>query len=137
MGAVRAACPFFSTCENNSYCDAVTAAVRAEAQAAALDTLLAGPLLTDEERDVVRWGKNARVSVPKRFAGAGPHAATYRSATAAEALVGWLYLTRPSRLAAVMEYVGLGGPVDVEAALLAARRSDGGGGSSNDSDKGE
>lgn len=115
---------FFPPARTTAYCDAVTAAVRAEAQAAALETLLAGPLLTEEERDVVRWGRNARVSVPRRFAGAGPHAATYRAATAVEALVGWLYLTRPARLAAVMEYVGLGGPADVEAALAGARRSD-------------
>lgn len=123
---------FFPPARTTVYCDAVTAAVRAEAQAAALETLLAGPLLTDEERDVVRWGRNARVSVPRRFAGAGPHAATYRAATAAEALVGWLYLTQPSRLAAVMEYVGLGGPPDVAEALATARRSDDGGSEESD-----
>lgn len=126
---------FFPPARTTAYCDAVTAAVRAEAQAAALETLLSGPLLTDEERDVVRWGRNARVSVPKRFAGAGPHAATYRAATAAEALVGWLYLTAPDRLHAVMGYVGLGGPEDVAAALVGARRADeGGGGGSGGSD---
>ncbi len=60
--------------------------VAAPAQAAAVERLL--PLLTEEETDVLRRGRNtAPHSVPK--------AATrgeYQSATGLEALFGWLYL---------------------------------------------
>ena len=47
------------------------------------------PLLTGEERDVFRRGRNANVHTI-------PHSvdrATYQAATALEALFGWLYLT--------------------------------------------
>lgn len=134
--------------------DLVTASVRAEAQAAFAEALEAGGFLSDEEKDVLRWGKNAKVTVPKRFVGgkekdrgprggggkgkwgsnnnnnnkgnvssaaaeaaanksvavSGPHANVYRSATALECLVGYLYVADPRRLHAVMRYVGLGGP---------------------------
>ncbi|MBR3561735.1 MAG: ribonuclease III [Oscillospiraceae bacterium] len=46
------------------------------------------PLLTEEERDVFRRGRNANVHTV-------PHSAdraTYQTATALEALFGWLYL---------------------------------------------
>lgn len=118
---------FFPPARVTAYYDAVTATVRAEAQAAALETLLAGPLLTPEETDVVRWGRNAKVTVPKRFGAAagGPHADVYRAATALEALVGYLYLTAPPRLHTVMRYLGLGGPDD--AAGEAVESGQGGG----------
>jgi ribonuclease-3 family protein len=148
-------------------CDLVTASVRAEAQAAFAERLEAGGFLSEGERDVLRWGRNAKVTMPKRFVGgkakdngprggakgkkkdegsaasssssssssssppptktvvSGPHANVYRSATALECLVGYLYVTDPRRLHAVMRYLGLGGPGDggeggLAAAALAA-----------------
>ena len=50
----------------------------------------------------------------------GPHANVYRSATALECLVGYLYVTEPTRLHAVVRYLGLGGPEDDEGGLAAA-----------------
>ena len=52
-----------------------------------LEQLLAGPVLSDEERDVIRWGNNAKISIPRRFGKSGTHAKTYRAATAMECLV--------------------------------------------------
>ena len=60
--------------------------VAAPAQAAAMERLL--PLLTDEEADVYRRGRNAHVNhVPKN---ADP--ADYHAATALETLFGYVYL---------------------------------------------
>ena len=61
--------------------------VRAPAQAQAAEILL--PLLTEEESDVYRRGRNAKVNaIPK---GADPK--EYHAATALEALFGYLYLS--------------------------------------------
>lgn len=49
--------------------------------------LHAGDFLTAEERDVLRWGGNAKVTVPPRFSKSGSHAVTYKRATALECLV--------------------------------------------------
>lgn len=46
------------------------------------------PLLTEEEREVFRRGRNANVHTIPRSA----DRATYQTATALEALFGWLYL---------------------------------------------
>ena len=60
--------------------------VCAAAQARFAETLL--PLMTEEERDVFRRGRNARVhSLPKN---AEP--GDYHAATGLECLFGWLYL---------------------------------------------
>ena len=74
--------------------------VAAPAQAAAMERLL--PLLTDEEADVYRRGRNtAPHSVPRAAT-----RAQYQSATGLEALVGWLFLKEEfERLA---ELVGRG-----------------------------
>ena len=65
---------------------ATVAYVAAPAQAAAMERLL--PLLTDEEADVYRRGRNtAPHSVPRAAT-----RAQYQSATGLEALLGWLYL---------------------------------------------
>ena len=95
-----------------AYYDAVTAVVRAEAQAAAVEQLTAGAFLTEAERDVLRWGRNAKVrAIPKRLTGGGEATAgLYRAATALEVLVGWLYVTDPPRLGALMAYLGMGLP---------------------------
>ena len=60
--------------------------VSAPAQAAAIERLL--PILTEQEADVYRRGRNtAPHSVPKAAS-----RAQYQSATGLEALFGWLYL---------------------------------------------
>ncbi len=60
--------------------------VRAQAQAAALEKLV--PLLTEEEKEICRRGRNAKVnSVPKHA-----ELGDYHAATALECLFGWLYL---------------------------------------------
>ncbi|MBQ7713643.1 MAG: ribonuclease III [Oscillospiraceae bacterium] len=65
---------------------AAVALVRAEKQAELSAYVL--PLLNGEERDVFRRGRNANVhTVPQHAA-----RAEYQTATALEALFGWLYL---------------------------------------------
>ena len=62
------------------------ALVRASAQAEAVQRIL--PMLTEEEQDVYRHGRNAKPkSVPRSAS-----TAEYAQATALEALFGWLYL---------------------------------------------
>lgn len=74
--------------------------VSAKAQAGVLDKLM--PLLTAEEQDIVRRGRNAKSkTTPKNAA-----VLDYRHSTALEALVGYLYLTNHSeRLTQLMERV--------------------------------
>ena len=74
--------------------------VAAPAQAAAVERLL--PLLTPEEADVYRWGRNtAPHSVPKAAS-----RAQYQAATGLEALFGWLYLQgRTERLNELFEVI--------------------------------
>ena len=52
-----------------------------------LEQLMAGPILSPEEHDVIRWGGNAKITIPKRFSQSGKHAQTYRAATSIECLV--------------------------------------------------
>ena len=74
--------------------------VAAPAQAAAMERLL--PLLTDEETDVYRRGRNtAPHSVPRAAT-----RAQYQSATGLEARFGWLYLQgRTDRLNQLFEAI--------------------------------
>ena len=74
--------------------------VAAQAQAAAVERLL--PLLTPEEADVYRRGRNtAPHSVPKAAS-----RAQYQAATGLEALFGWLYLQgRTERLNELFEVI--------------------------------
>ena len=74
--------------------------VAAPAQAAAVERLL--PLLTPEEADVYRRGRNtAPHSVPKAAS-----RAQYQAATGLEALFGWLYLQgRTERLNELFEFI--------------------------------
>ena len=65
---------------------ATIALVCAEAQATRAQAIL--PLLTEEEADVFRRGRNAQV----RTVPAHASRAQYGEATALEALLGWLYL---------------------------------------------
>ena len=77
--------------------------VTAPAQAAAVERLL--PLLTPEEADVYRRGRNtAPHSVPKAAS-----RAQYQAATGLEALFGWLYLQgRTERLNELFEVIMAG-----------------------------
>ena len=77
--------------------------VAAPAQAAAVERLL--PLLTPEEADVYRRGRNtAPHSVPRAAS-----RAQYQAATGLEALFGWLYLQgRTERLNELFEVIMAG-----------------------------
>ena len=74
----------------------VVAAVKAEAQARALERLQ--PLLSDEERDLVRRGRNRAGRGPRRG-----EAGLYGLATGFETMVGWLFLQDPQRLAWLLD----------------------------------
>ena len=82
------------------YHQQVVAQVRAEQQAAWVDQL--GPWLTATEQDVLRRGRNASPRGPKRVDGA-----IYQRATGFEALIGYLYLTDPPRLAELLGQIDL------------------------------
>lgn len=71
--------------------DQVVTQVRAESQATHLAVIT--PFLTDPEKDILRRGRNACVTKPRRLS---RH--TYQQATGLEALVGYLHLTNPQRL---------------------------------------
>jgi len=77
---------------------AVVAAVRAEAQVAALQRL--EPLLEEQERDLVRRGRNRAGRGPRRS-----EAAIYGQATGFETMVGWLFLRNPRRLAELLDHL--------------------------------
>ncbi|WP_051235988.1 Mini-ribonuclease 3 [Paenibacillus pinihumi] len=67
-----------------------TSRVSAKAQCALLQRLM--PVLTEEEADIVRRGRNAKSGNPPK--NADPH--DYRQATALECLFGYLYYQRRS-----------------------------------------
>ena len=73
------------------YHSQVVTQVRAESQAVHLSVLL--PYLVDSEKEILRRGRNACVSKPRRLS---RH--TYQQATGLEALIGYLHLTNPERL---------------------------------------
>ncbi|EIE25234.1 ribonuclease III [Coccomyxa subellipsoidea C-169] len=100
---------FFPPGRLTTYYEGVTSQVRAETQETHYQLLLSGKFITEEEREILRWGRNAKVNVPPRFKASGKHAETYKHATAMECLAGYLYLTNPERLHALMDYLGLGG----------------------------
>lgn len=75
--------------------------VRAPAQARAAEKIL--PLLSEEESEVYRRGRNAHVHGVPQNAKAGE----YHAATALEALFGWLYLQgKLDRVEALFEAIG-------------------------------
>ncbi len=77
---------------------AVVAAVRAEAQARALERLQG--VLHPQELDLVRRGRNRAGQGPRRGDGA-----TYGQATGFEALLGWLFLHDPPRLVELLDHL--------------------------------
>ncbi|NJL91999.1 MAG: ribonuclease III [Coleofasciculaceae cyanobacterium SM2_1_6] len=74
-----------------AYHQRVVAQVRAESQAAQLTKIL--PLLTPDELEIVRRGRNAVKKSPKRLA-----VDIYQQATSLETLIGYLYLHDLDRL---------------------------------------
>ncbi|MEO1690851.1 MAG: ribonuclease III domain-containing protein [Cyanobacteria bacterium J06631_6] len=78
-----------------SYHSQVVTQVRAESQAIHLSSLL--PDLTDAEKEILRRGRNACVAKPRRL-----DRQTYQQATGLEALIGYLHLTNPQRLAELL-----------------------------------
>ena len=74
-----------------NYHSQVVTQVRAESQAVHLALLL--PYLTDVEKDILRRGRNACVTKPRRL-----DRYTYHQATGFEALIGYLHLSDPQRL---------------------------------------
>lgn len=56
------------------------------------ELLLSGQFINEEEREILRWGRNAKVNVPTRFKASGKHAETYKHATAVECLVSYFGL---------------------------------------------
>ncbi|HEY9860859.1 MAG TPA: ribonuclease III domain-containing protein [Candidatus Obscuribacterales bacterium] len=83
-----------------SYHHRVVAQVRAESQAQHLRSLEA--LLTSEELEILRRGRNAASGRPKRV-----DPGIYQQATSLEALMGYLYLTNPQRLAYLLAQLKL------------------------------
>lgn len=69
----------------------VVTQVRAESQAVHLSVLL--PYLDDGEKEILRRGRNACTTKPRRL---DRH--VYQQATALETLIGYLHLTKPQRL---------------------------------------
>lgn len=74
--------------------------VRAEQQAHQVQQLM--PLLTADEQDLLRRGRNASSRGPRRV-----DSQIYQQATGFEALVGYLYLTNPARLVELLSTLDL------------------------------
>ena len=82
--------------KNGSLHTAAVAMVNAGAQARDMEKLL--PLLTEEEAEVFRRGRNVKVNSAPKHARLGD----YHAATGLEALFGWLYLLgRRERISAL------------------------------------
>ena len=63
-----------------------------------------GGYLSDSERAIVKWGRNAQTGkVPERLRANG---GVYRDATSLEVLIGYLYVSDQARLEFLMERVG-------------------------------
>ncbi|KAJ7530964.1 hypothetical protein O6H91_14G026600 [Diphasiastrum complanatum] len=71
---------------------------------ALLRQLLKEEFLSDEERDVVRWGRNATVGKGRAIRRAG--SAVYSNASSFETLIGYLYVMNVDRLDALMNKLG-------------------------------
>lgn len=87
----------------NTYHRQVVSQVRAEQQALWVEQL--APQLTPLEQELIRRGRNASPRGPKRL-----NASIYQQATGFEALIGYLYLTDPARLADLLGYIDLSLP---------------------------
>ncbi|PSR19508.1 ribonuclease III [filamentous cyanobacterium CCP3] len=83
-----------------SFHQQVVSQVRAERQAQQVQQLM--PLLTEAEQDLLRRGRNASSRGPRRV-----DSQIYQQSTGFEALVGYLYLTNPSRLVDLLSALDL------------------------------
>ena len=79
---------------------AVVADVRADAQSRLLSWLEDSELLSSEELDLVRRGRNSAGRGPRRA-----DASVYGRATGFETMVGWLFLNNPARLAELFDHL--------------------------------
>lgn len=84
----------------SDYHRCVVAQVRAESQATCLQAL--EPYLSEEEREIIRRGRNAATGKPRRLS---PE--LYQQATSLETLIGYLYLQNPQRLNELLEKINL------------------------------
>ncbi len=81
-----------------NYHSQVVAQVRAESQAICLQTI--EPYLTEQEKDILRRGRNACIGKPRRLS-----LRVYQQATSLETLIGYLHLTNPQRLSELFAYL--------------------------------
>ena len=79
---------------------AVVADVCADAQSRLLSWLEVSELLSSEELDLVRRGRNSAGRGPRRA-----DVAVYGRATGFETMVGWLFLNNPARLAELFDHL--------------------------------
>eukprot|EP00466_Bigelowiella_natans_P010290 jgi/Bigna1/86623/estExt_fgenesh1_pg.C_120090 len=77
----------------------------AEAQAKFAKNLLKGKRLNKIEESIFKWGKNSRITIPTKYNNSRGRL-IYTEATALEALIGYLYLTDPTRLLSIMSSLG-------------------------------
>lgn len=85
---------------SHDYHQDVVALVRAETQAQYLQALL--PLLTEPELELLKRGRNAASGGPRRL-----NPEVYRQATSFETLIGYLYLSDPTRLRELLAALSL------------------------------
>ncbi len=82
------------------YHQQVVSHVRAETQASHLRSLM--PHLSESEHEFLKRGRNAALNRPKRL---DPE--IYQHATSLEALIGYLYLTDPTRLFELLGFLNV------------------------------
>ncbi|XP_010106661.2 uncharacterized protein LOC21388033 [Morus notabilis] len=82
----------------------VTAVVCCEAQDALLQKLISDNYLSEQERNILRWGKNIGSAKTRTKKRAGT--AVYNRASSLETLIGYLYLTNMKRLEEIMVKIG-------------------------------
>ncbi|CAO2194063.1 unnamed protein product [Urochloa humidicola] len=95
---------FFPPLSINEYNKRVMDVVKCESQDLLLNKLLGEDFLTQEERDILRWGRNIVSSKTRTRKRAG--IAVYNRASSLETLIGYLYLTNFKRLEQLMFQLG-------------------------------
>uniref|UniRef100_A0A0A9DJT1 RNA binding protein, putative n=1 Tax=Arundo donax TaxID=35708 RepID=A0A0A9DJT1_ARUDO len=95
---------FFPPLSINEYNKRVMEVVKCESQDLLLNKLLGEEFLTQEERDILRWGRNIVSSKTRTRKRAG--IAVYNRASSLETLIGYLYLTNFKRLEQLMFQLG-------------------------------
>ncbi|XP_062214104.1 uncharacterized protein LOC133915073 [Phragmites australis] len=95
---------FFPPLSINEYNKRVMEVVKCESQDLLLNKLLGEDFLTQEERDILRWGRNIVSSKTRTRKRAG--IAVYNRASSLETLIGYLYLTNFKRLEQLMFQLG-------------------------------